>query len=110
MVSLPDPLFPRQPVPVLSDYLSGNRQPKDLYVLLLPGKDPGYFGERPAFTWNPLIQTGDGAFGVRGSQFDFNISGPSHTRSCGRSLHEFDQPCMHFASYHHAHKRLVLFQ
>jgi hypothetical protein len=43
----------------------------------LPGKDPGYFGERPAFTWNPLIQTGDGAFRVQGSQFGFNISSPA---------------------------------
>jgi hypothetical protein len=28
--------------------------------------------------WNPLIQTGDGSFGVRSNQFGFNITGTTN--------------------------------
>jgi len=32
------------------------------------------FAGVPAFLWNPMIQTGDGSFGVRNNQFGFNIT------------------------------------
>jgi hypothetical protein len=32
----------------------------------------------PAVLWNPLIQTGDGSFGVRNNQFGFNITGTTN--------------------------------
>jgi hypothetical protein len=34
------------------------------------------FAGRPAVLWNPVIQAGDGGFGVQGNQFGFNITGP----------------------------------
>jgi hypothetical protein len=33
---------------------------------------------RPTVLWNPLIQTGDGSFGVRNNQFGFNITGTTN--------------------------------
>ena len=33
------------------------------------------FAGRPAVLWNPLIQTGDGSFGVQNGRFGFNITG-----------------------------------
>jgi len=35
------------------------------------------FAGCPALLWNPLIKTGDGAFGVRTNRFGFNITGTS---------------------------------
>ncbi len=32
----------------------------------------------PAVLWNPLIQTGDGSFGVQNNQFGFNITGTAN--------------------------------
>jgi len=32
----------------------------------------------PAVLWNPLIQTGDGSFGVQNNQFGFNITGTTN--------------------------------
>ncbi len=32
----------------------------------------------PAAPWNPVIQTGDGAFGVQNNQFGFDITGPTN--------------------------------
>jgi hypothetical protein len=32
----------------------------------------------PAVLWNPLIQTGDGSFGVQNNQFGFNITGTNN--------------------------------
>ena len=32
----------------------------------------------PAVLWNPLIQTGDGGFGVQNNQFGFNITGTTN--------------------------------
>jgi hypothetical protein len=32
----------------------------------------------PAVLWNPVIQTGDGSFGVRNNQFGFNITGTTN--------------------------------
>ena len=29
----------------------------------------------PALLWNPLIQTGDGSFGISNNQFGFNVTG-----------------------------------
>jgi hypothetical protein len=34
------------------------------------------FAGLPAELWNPVIQAGDGSFGVRGNQFGFDITGP----------------------------------
>jgi hypothetical protein len=35
-------------------------------------------GGIPALLWNPIIQTGDGSFGVSNRQFGFNITGTSN--------------------------------
>ncbi len=36
------------------------------------------FAGLPAVLWNPLIQTGDGSFGVSNNQFGFNITGTAN--------------------------------
>jgi len=36
------------------------------------------FAGLPALLWNPLIQTGDGSFGVQNYQFGFNITGTAN--------------------------------
>jgi hypothetical protein len=36
------------------------------------------FAGFPAVLWNPLIQTGDGSFGMQNSQFGFNITGTTN--------------------------------
>jgi hypothetical protein len=53
----------------------------DVTVYYLPGAtnwplfiSPGV----PAVLWNPLIQTGDGGFGVRSNQFGFDITGTTN--------------------------------
>ena len=40
----------------------------------LPG-DNGFLTVASAVLWNPLIQFGDGSFGVQNGQFGFNITG-----------------------------------
>ncbi len=49
-------------------------------VYYLPGATgwSNSFDFCPAVLWNPLIQTGDGTFGVRNNQFGFNITGTSN--------------------------------
>jgi len=49
-------------------------------VYYLPGTTgwSNTFGGDPAVLWNPLIQTGDGSFGVQTGQFGFNITGTSN--------------------------------
>jgi len=46
-------------------------------VYYLPGTSgwSNTFAGDPAVLWNPLIQTGDGSFGVHNGQFGFNITG-----------------------------------
>jgi hypothetical protein len=46
----------------------------------LPGANgwSNTFAGIPAVMWNPVIQTGDGGFGVRNGQFGFNITGTSN--------------------------------
>ncbi|MGO9199216.1 MAG: leucine-rich repeat protein [Limisphaerales bacterium] len=36
------------------------------------------FGGQPTALWNPRMETGDGAFGVRGNEFGFNITGTTN--------------------------------
>jgi hypothetical protein len=61
---------------VASDAFAGNIT----MVYYLPGTTgwSNTFGTRPAFLWNPLIQTGDGSFGISNNQFGFNISGTTN--------------------------------
>ncbi len=49
-------------------------------VYYLPGTSgwSNSCGGEPAVLWNPLIQTGDGSFGVQTNQFGFNITGTSN--------------------------------
>jgi BspA type Leucine rich repeat region (6 copies) len=49
-------------------------------VYYLPGATgwSNTFAGRPAVLWNPLIQTGDGNFGMRSNQFGFNITGTAN--------------------------------
>jgi hypothetical protein len=49
-------------------------------VYYLPGTTgwSNSFAGRPAVLWNPLIQTGDGSFGVQNNQFGFNITGTTN--------------------------------
>lgn len=49
-------------------------------VYYLPGATgwSNTFCGLPAVLWNPLIQTGDGNFGVRNGQFGFNITGTAN--------------------------------
>jgi hypothetical protein len=35
----------------------------------------GFIADCPVVMWNPLIQVGDGSFGVQNNQFGFNITG-----------------------------------
>jgi hypothetical protein len=60
--------------------LTGPDDPATIYYL--PGTTGwGDFSTstgHPALLWNPLIQTGDGSFGVRNNQFGFNITGTTN--------------------------------
>jgi hypothetical protein len=49
-------------------------------VYYLPGTTgwSNSFDRCPAVLWNPLIQTGDGSFGVQNNQFGFNITGTTN--------------------------------
>ena len=48
-------------------------------IYYLPGTDWGSpFAGVPTALWNPLIQTGDGHFGVQNNQFGFNITGTTN--------------------------------
>ncbi len=49
-------------------------------VYYLPGTTgwSNPFGGAPAVLWNPLIQTGDGIFGVQNNQFGFNVTGSTN--------------------------------
>ncbi len=49
-------------------------------VYYLPGTTgwSNSFDGCPAVLWNPLIQTGDGSFGVQNGQFGFNITGTTN--------------------------------
>jgi len=49
----------------------------NLTIYYLPGTTGwgSTFAGRPAVLWNPLIQVGDGGFGVRDQGFSFNIAG-----------------------------------
>jgi hypothetical protein len=71
-----------------SVYFQGNAPSADPTVLTadsstvyyLPGAT-GWgktFAYCPTMLWNPLIQTGDGGFGVSTNQFGFNITGTNH--------------------------------
>jgi len=55
----------------------GPYDPATIYHL--PGTTGWYgtFAGLPAVLWNPLIQTGDGGFGVQNGQFGFNTTGTS---------------------------------
>jgi hypothetical protein len=76
-----------------SVYFEGNEPAVGTYCLgggLYPYVDPATvyyppgatgwgssFAGRPTVLWNPLIQTGDGDFGVQNGQFGFNTTGTS---------------------------------
>ena len=49
-------------------------------VYFLPGTSgwSSPFGNRPAVLWNPMVQTGDGSFGVQAEGFGFDITGNSN--------------------------------
>ena len=49
-------------------------------VYYLPGTTgwSSTFAGGPAILWNPVIQTGDGSFGVQNNQFGFNITGTNN--------------------------------
>jgi hypothetical protein len=49
-------------------------------VFYIPGSTgtTNYFGGLLPLPWNPVIQTGDGSFGVQGNQFGFNVTGTSN--------------------------------
>ncbi|MCX6875192.1 MAG: leucine-rich repeat domain-containing protein [Verrucomicrobia bacterium] len=49
-------------------------------VYYLPGTHGwgGSFSGRPAVLWNPVVQTGDGSFGVGTNGFGFNITGTAN--------------------------------
>jgi hypothetical protein len=67
--------FTGNPPPAANYTIFGNENTTVYYL-------PGTFGwgrffpntDVPAVLWNPLIQTGDGSFGVQNNQFGFNIS------------------------------------
>jgi hypothetical protein len=68
-----------------SAYFTGNAPAADTSVFMgtsatvyyLPGTMgwSSIFAGRPAVLWNPVIQTGDGSFGVQNNQFGFNVTG-----------------------------------
>jgi len=50
------------------------------------------FAGRPAVLWNPLIQTGDDSFGVRNSQFGFNVTGTTNIHIVVEACTNLAQP------------------
>ena len=46
----------------------------------------------PVVLWNPLIQTGDGSFGVRANQFGFNITGTPNIPIVVQAADNLDNP------------------
>ena len=64
----------------------------------------------PAAPWNPVIQTGDGAFGVQNNQFGFDITGPNQSRRRGGSRLQSGWPGLDSARNRHPDQRFVPFQ
>jgi hypothetical protein len=54
-----------------------NGSPTVYYLPQAAGWSSSFSGF-PAVLWNPMIQTGDGSFGVQSNQFGFNITGTAN--------------------------------
>ncbi len=57
---------------------AGNPVSATVYYLPATTGWSNTFGGVPAVLWNPLINTGDGSFGLSNNQFGFNITGTSN--------------------------------
>jgi hypothetical protein len=65
------------PVADSTVFAHDNSSPTAYYLPGTAGWSASFAG-LPAVLWNPLIQTGDGGFGVQSNQFGFNITGTAN--------------------------------
>ena len=81
-------------------------------VYYLPGTTGWVFSANTGLTpvlWNPLIQTGDGSFGVLTNGFGFNITGSSDLVIVVEASTNLANP-LGLRRNQYPHRRLVLFQ
>jgi hypothetical protein len=50
------------------------------------------FAGRPALLWNPVIEIGDGSFGVRSNQFAFTVTGTANISVVVQACNDLSNP------------------